>query len=94
MIAFSCPGFSSCFWPVRRPDRRGACPGHAPITLETSGTPGPLIDKVYVGHWFSGRPSAYQLWEDLQDLFRRIKPDFEPTLAEGRAAWEATRPVA
>ena len=43
-----------------------------------------MIDKVYVGYWFSGRPSAYQLWEDLQDLFRRIKPDFEPTLAEGR----------
>jgi len=37
--------------------------------------PGLEIDKVYVGYWFFGRPSAYQLWEDLQDLFHRIKPD-------------------
>jgi len=56
--------------------------------------PGLLIDKVYVGYWFWGRPSAYQLWEDLQDLFRRIKPDFDPTLAEVREAWEATAAVA
>ena len=45
--------------------------------------PGLVIDKVYVGYWFWGRPSAYQLWEDLQDLFRRIKPDFDPTLRRG-----------
>ena len=46
----------------------------------------------YVAHW--GRPSAYRLWEDLQDLFRRIKPDCDPTLTEVRAAWEATAAVA
>jgi peroxiredoxin len=56
--------------------------------------PGLLIDKVYVGYWFWGRPSAYQLWEDLQDLFRRIKDDFDPTLAEVRERWEAMAPVA
>jgi peroxiredoxin len=50
--------------------------------------PGRLIDKVYVGFWFFGRPSAYQLWEDLQDLFRRIKPDFDPTLASVRREWK------
>jgi peroxiredoxin len=43
--------------------------------------PGLVIDKVYVGYWFWGRPSPYQLWEDLQDLFRRIKADFDPTAA-------------
>ena len=53
--------------------------------------PGLLIDKVYVGYWFWGRPSPYQLWADLQDLFRRIKPDFDPTLPELRAEWEAAR---
>jgi hypothetical protein len=52
--------------------------------------PGLVIDKAYVGHWFWGRPSAYQLWEDLQNLFRRIKADFDPTLSEVRDAWEAT----
>ena len=50
--------------------------------------PGLVIDKVYVGYWFFGRPSAYQLWEDLQDLFRRIKPDFDPTTAAAKQAWE------
>jgi peroxiredoxin len=53
--------------------------------------PGLVIDKVYVGYWFWGRPSAYQLWQDLQDLFRRIKPDFDPTTEEARAAWAATQ---
>lgn len=52
--------------------------------------PGLLIDKVYVGYWFWGRPSPYQLWEDLQDLHRRSKADFDPTTAEARAAWEAS----
>jgi peroxiredoxin len=49
--------------------------------------PGLAIDKVYVGYWFWGRPSIYQLWADLQDLCKRIKPDFDPTLPGIRAAW-------
>lgn len=63
-------------------------PHHAanvPHTLVLA--PGLVIDKVYVGYWFWGRPSAYQLWQDLQDLFRRIKSDFDPTTEEARAAW-------
>ena len=51
--------------------------------------PGLVIDKVYVGYWFWGRPSPWQLWADLQDLHRRIKRDFDPTLPEPRTAWEA-----
>jgi peroxiredoxin len=53
--------------------------------------PGLVIENVYVGYWFWGRPSIYQLWEDLQDLFRRIKSDFDPTTAEARAAWQASQ---
>jgi peroxiredoxin len=49
--------------------------------------PGLVIDKVYVGYWFWGRPSIYQLWEDLQDLFQRTKADFDPLAPEARAAW-------
>jgi hypothetical protein len=45
--------------------------------------PGLMVDKVYVGYWFWGRPSAYQRWEDLQDLFRRIKHDFDPDARRG-----------
>ncbi len=53
--------------------------------------PGLVIDKVYVGYWFWGRPSIYQLWEDIGDLLRRIKSDFDPTTAEARAEWEASQ---
>ena len=51
--------------------------------------PGLKIDKTYVGYWFWGRPSIYQLWEDLQDLFRRTKPDFDPLVREVKAEWLA-----
>ena len=51
--------------------------------------PGLVIDKVYVGYWFWGRPSPTQLWEDLQDLHRRIKPDYDPTTPSARAMFEA-----
>ena len=54
--------------------------------------PGLVLDKVYVGYWFWGRPSIYQLWLDLQDLFQRIKSDFDPTTAAARAAWQASQP--
>ncbi len=53
--------------------------------------PGLVIDKVYCGYWFWGRPSAYQLWQDLQDLFRATKADFDPTTPEARAAWQAAQ---
>jgi peroxiredoxin len=52
--------------------------------------PGLVIDKVYVGYWFWGRPSPYQLWEDLGDLFRRTKLDFDPTTAAAKRAWKAS----
>ena len=51
--------------------------------------PGLVVDKTYVGYWFWGRPSPNQLWEDLQDLHRRIKPDFDPTTPAARAAYAA-----
>ena len=53
--------------------------------------PGLKIDKIYVGYWFWGRPSIYQLWEDLQDLFRRTKPDFDPLEPEVKAEWLAVQ---
>jgi peroxiredoxin len=51
--------------------------------------PGLTIDKIYVGYWFWGRPSIYQLWGDLQDLFRRTKADFDPLVPEVKAEWLA-----
>ena len=54
-------------------------------------SPGLVIEKVYVGYWFWGRPSPEQLWTDLGEIHARIKPDFDPTPAEPRAEWEAER---
>ncbi len=50
-----------------------------------------VVDRVYVGYWFWGRPTPEQLWADLQDLLKRIKVDFDPTVPELRARWEAHR---
>ena len=53
--------------------------------------PGLVIEKVYVGYWFWGRPSNEQLWADLGDVLKRTKADFDPTTPEARAAWEGMR---
>lgn len=50
--------------------------------------PGLVIDKVYVGYWFWGRPSIYDLWADLRDLNARIRGDFDPTTPKARVAWK------
>jgi peroxiredoxin len=47
------------------------------------------IEKVYVGYWFWGRPSPEQLWIDLQEVHKRIKADYDPTLPEARAEFAA-----
>jgi peroxiredoxin len=60
-------------------------PATVPHTLVLA--PGLVIDKVYVGYWFWGRPSPYQLWADLGELLARIKPDFDPLTDEARAAY-------
>ena len=43
---------------------------------------GLLIEKVYMGYWFWGRPTPEQLWTDLGEVHARIKPDFDPTSRE------------
>ena len=65
-------------------------PHHAatvPHTLILS--PGLVIEKIYVGYWFWGRPSPYQLWADLGALLAQIKPDFDPLTDDARAAYAA-----
>jgi peroxiredoxin len=67
---------------------------HATVPHTLVVAPGLVIDKVYVGYWFWGRPSPEQLWVDLQDLFRRTRADFDPTRPEVRAAWEEANAAA
>ena len=57
-------------------------------------SPGLVIEKVYVGYWFWGRPSPEQLWLDLGELHMRIKADYDPTTPEARAAWDAAQAAA
>ena len=39
--------------------------------------PGLIVEKVYVGYWFWGRPSPYDLWQDLREVSMRIRTDFD-----------------
>jgi len=66
-------------------------PHHAanvPYTLVLA--PGLVVDKIYCGYWFWGRPSIYDLWSDLRDLSQRIRTDYDPLVPAVRDAWLAT----
>jgi peroxiredoxin len=56
--------------------------------------PGLEIFKIYVGFWFWGRPSIYDLWADLRDLRRKFDYNFDPLAPGVREAWEAMREAA
>jgi peroxiredoxin len=60
-----------------------------PHTLILS--PGLKVEKVYVGYWFWGRPSPEQLWLDLQELTKKLKEDYDPTLPGVRTNYEAQK---
>jgi hypothetical protein len=62
-------------------------PATVPHTLVLA--PGLVVDKVYCGYWFWGRPSIFDLWSDLRDLSRRIRPDYDPLVPAVRDAWLA-----
>jgi hypothetical protein len=36
-----------------------------------------VIHSVYNGYWFWGRPSLADLWHDLRDVTREIRPDWD-----------------
>jgi peroxiredoxin len=74
-------------------DIREYTDAHHPATVPHTVVlaPGLIVDKIYVGYWFWGRPSAYDLWSDLRDLHRRIKTDFDPLVPEVRDAFLAAR---
>lgn len=54
--------------------------------------PGLKIFKVYVGFWFWGRPSIYDLWSDLRELRREYDYNFDPLAPGVREEWEARHP--
>ena len=50
--------------------------------------PGLIVHKVYNGYWFWGRPSFYELWQDLREVTREIRPDWDLATPGLREAWE------
>ncbi len=50
--------------------------------------PGLKIFKIYNGYWYWGRPSNDDLRRDLRDMFRKIRPDWDISNPELKAAWE------
>jgi hypothetical protein len=51
--------------------------------------PGLVVHKVYNGYWFWGRPSFADLWDDLRDVTREVRPDWDLSTPGLREAWEA-----
>jgi peroxiredoxin len=51
--------------------------------------PGLVIHSIYNGYWFWGRPSFDELWRDLREVTREIRPDWDISGPELRAAWDA-----
>ena len=52
--------------------------------------PGLIIHSIYNGYWFWGRPSVVDLWHDLREVTREIRPDWDLSTPGLRAAWEVS----
>jgi peroxiredoxin len=64
-------------------------PHHDPMVPHTFVLdPGLVIHKLYNGYWFWGRPSVYELWQDLREVTRKIRPDWDLAAPGVRQAWE------
>lgn len=67
-------------------------PHHDPMIPHTLVLePGRVIYSVYNGYWFWGRPSPWELWQDLRAVSRRIRPDWDPLDAGIRANWDGDK---
>jgi peroxiredoxin len=51
--------------------------------------PGLVVHRIYNGYWFWGRPSVVDLWHDLRDLMREIRPDWDLSTPGLREAWDS-----
>ncbi|HEX4204293.1 MAG TPA: redoxin domain-containing protein [Ktedonobacteraceae bacterium] len=65
-------------------------PTHNPMIPHTLVLePGLVVYKIYNGYWFWGRPSADDLWRDLREVTRKIRPDWDPSAPGLRENWES-----
>jgi len=51
--------------------------------------PGLVVHSIYNGYWFWGRPSVADLWRDLRDATREIRPDWDLSTHGLREAWNS-----
>jgi peroxiredoxin len=47
-----------------------------------------VINKIYNGYWFWGRPSADDLWRDMREVFAKVRPDWDLSTPGLREAWD------
>jgi peroxiredoxin len=63
-------------------------PHHNPMIPHTVVLePGLRIYKIYNGYWYWGRPSVEELRQDLREITRKIRPDWDLATAGLREAW-------
>lgn len=53
--------------------------------------PSLVINKIYNGYWFFGRPTVEELRQDLRAIRRKCRPDWDITTSELKAAWQPGR---
>ena len=53
--------------------------------------PGLEIFSIYNGYWFWGRPSEADLWRDLREITRQIRPDWDLAEPRVRTSWEGDK---
>ena len=64
-------------------------PNHDPMIPHTIVLrPGLEIYRIYMGYWFWGRPSTAELWQDLREITREIRADWQIDTPEMREKWE------
>jgi peroxiredoxin len=65
-------------------------PDHNPMIPHTLVLkPGLVVHSVWNGYWFWGRPSFYDLWQDLRAVTSEIRPDWDLSTPGLREAWDA-----
>jgi peroxiredoxin len=64
-------------------------PHHDPMIPHTLVLePGLKIYSIYNGYWFWGRPTTDELWRDLREVTRKIRPDWDLSAPGLRENWE------
>jgi len=53
--------------------------------------PGLVIYKIYMGYWFFGRPTTEELRQDLREVTKKCRPDWDITTLDSKVAWEQGR---